>query len=124
MLRKFANNPGFKAAMSKAAQNAQSAPAGEAAATGGRRLKGITTAAAAAMRKAQEQEAEEAPRRGGLKRMASKIAAAKNAKNNPDLAKTLPQLPKFKKGGMADKSGRAMKSKTADAKGRAMKKGK
>jgi len=116
MLRKFANNPGFKAAMSKAAQNVKSAPAGEAAATGGRGLKGITAAAAAAMRKAQEQEAEETPRRGGLKRMISRMAAAKAAQGAKPAG--------MKKGGMADKSGRAMKSKTADAKGRAMKKGK
>ena len=30
----------------------------------------------------------------------------------------------YEKGGMADKMGRAMKTKTADARGRAMKKGK
>jgi hypothetical protein len=68
------------------------------------------------------------PRKRGLKgigqRVAGALKASQEAKKNPDLAKTLPQLPKFKKGGMADKEGRAMKRKTADTKGRAMKKGK
>jgi hypothetical protein len=113
MLRKITSRPAFKAAMAKAAQNVSSAPAKAAA--------------------------EEAPRGGGLRKIVSKVAAAvkaAQASKAPEQApptnlkgvggrlKKVMRGMKFKEGGMADKSGRAMKRKTADTKGRAMKKGK
>ena len=64
----------------------------------------------------ETQEPESTPKkfsRNPLKRVMKNIAA-----------RAAGQPVAMKKGGMADKSGRAMKRKTADTKGRAMKKGK
>jgi hypothetical protein len=98
--------PKFKAAMEN--------PRTSSAAPEGRGIKAMMAkAAAAAKARGTEEEEEEAAARGMPKRLRGLRGAIARAKP-----------PGMKKGGMADKSGRAMKSKTADAKGRAMKKGK
>jgi hypothetical protein len=117
MAKRIAESPEFKRGMMRSGAEKETGPtAGDAA------------AARMIAEKMSGSASSGTPRKRGLKgigqRVAGALKASQEAKKNPDLAKTLPQLPKFKKGGMADKSGRAMTRKTADTKGRAMKKGK
>jgi hypothetical protein len=90
-------------------------------------VSGVTSAASKAMPAAKKETPQEAapvvksvgrPGRGfsGIAGMLRKaVSSAKNKKAAPVA---------MKKGGMADKAGRAMKKTAADARGRAMKKGK
>ena len=85
--------------------------------------KAVTQAAGEGVTRARsERPAREPNLASGVRKAIEKARGMGNKKTVAE--STVESATKMKKGGMADKSGRAMKRRTADTKGRAMRKGK
>lgn len=118
--KKLLQNPAVIAAFKKAAGEAGAGT--PAKATKGPGLSGLGRIMRGEAQARPEKPASGSRMGAGIREVAQKVRDMGNKKTVAE--STVESATKMKKGGMADKSGRAMKRRTADTKGRAMRKGK
>jgi hypothetical protein len=125
--KKIFENPSFREALKKAVGQAETAAPARALIKGSGMASIAKNARALAAGQKIDRARPEKPASGsrmgaGIREVAQKVRDMGNKKTAAE--SVVESATKMKKGGMADKSGRAMKRRTADTKGRAMRKGK